>query len=109
MRLFSNPKHKKGFTLIEVIIIAVLVAVLAAVAIPTYLNYVNAQRQQLVDDLAKTGAAAANSVYRRTGTTPTVADLNLFLPNSTQFKVQVNSTTVTVIDSVHSKTGTANY
>ncbi len=109
MPLLSDQNKKKGFTLIEVIVIAAIIAVLAAITIPSYLNYVNSQRQQLVDDLAKTGAAAANSVFRRTGTTPTVADLNLFLPNSTQFKVQVNSTTVTVIDSVHSKTGTANY
>jgi prepilin-type N-terminal cleavage/methylation domain-containing protein len=33
-------KNQKGFTLVEVIVVAVIVAVLAAVAIPLYIGYI---------------------------------------------------------------------
>ena len=49
-------KDQKGFTLIEVIVVAVIVAVLAAVAIPLYNGYVNSSRQNVVDNNA--GSAA---------------------------------------------------
>jgi type IV pilus assembly protein PilE len=37
-------KNEKGFTLVEVVVVAVIVAVLAAVAIPSYFAYVRSAR-----------------------------------------------------------------
>ena len=42
----------EGFTLVEVIVVAVIVAVLAAVAIPLYLNYVTTSRNQVAQNTA---------------------------------------------------------
>jgi type IV pilus assembly protein PilA len=44
-------KSNNGFTLVEVIVVAVIVSILAAVAIPLYLNYITDSR----------GNAAANA------------------------------------------------
>jgi prepilin-type N-terminal cleavage/methylation domain-containing protein len=54
----NNLKNQKGFTLIEIIAVLVILGVLAAVAIPKYLTL----QQQAVNSAAygATGAAASN-------------------------------------------------
>jgi prepilin-type N-terminal cleavage/methylation domain-containing protein len=49
---FHRKRNKKGFTLVEVIVVAVIVAVLAAVAIPLYLGYVQRARIQAAENAA---------------------------------------------------------
>ena len=101
MRFFSSLKknvgNKAGFTLVEVIVTSVIVAILAAVAIPNYVNYVNSQRVTTCTNLAETGAASANSYFRRTGNVPTVAQLNLYY-DSTKYLVTVADPNVNVKD-----------
>lgn len=45
-------KNQKGFTLVEVIVVAVIVAVLAAVAIPLYIGYINDSNRQAAQNAA---------------------------------------------------------
>ncbi|MFW5813350.1 MAG: prepilin-type N-terminal cleavage/methylation domain-containing protein, partial [Fibrobacterota bacterium] len=85
----------KGFTLIEVIVVAVIVAVLAAVAIPLYNGYIHDTRQDVVDNLAQTAAAAANAYWRKTGAMPTPDQLKLFYDKST-YKIDIDGTNVIV-------------
>ena len=72
-------KNQNGVTLVEIIVVAVIVAVLASVGIPIYSGYIRDQRQTTVNNLAETAAASANTYWRRTGVNVTDADL---LPRS---------------------------
>jgi len=58
---------KNGFTLVEVIVVAVIVLILSAVAIPLYNGYIRDARWNTVTNLAETAAADANAHFRRTG------------------------------------------
>jgi len=70
--MLKNNKKSKGFTLVEVIVVAVIVGVLAAVAIPLYLNYVNDSRLQSATNVA--GAAAVFcAACKNSGDTATIA------------------------------------
>ena len=54
-------KNQKGFTLVEVIVVAVIVAVLAAVAIPLYMGYMRDSRVNVGNNIAGTIASAAGA------------------------------------------------
>jgi type IV pilus assembly protein PilA len=63
-------KSNRGFTLVEVIVVAVIVAVLSAVAIPLYIGYVNDSAQNMVkNEAASLSAAVCSAInYQFTGT-----------------------------------------
>lgn len=65
--MIQFQSNKKGFTLIEAIVVAVIILVLASVAIPIFSGFVNDARQNTVDNLAETAAAAANTFVRKRG------------------------------------------
>ncbi len=90
---YMHFRSDQGFTLVEVIVTAVIVVILAAVAIPNYIGYVAQTRQDAVDGLAETVAAAANSHWRKTASVPTLASLGITY-DSTKYKITVGTTTV---------------
>lgn len=54
---------RKGFTLIEVLVVAVIVAILAAVAIPAYNGYIQSSKERVAKNTAGTVAAALAAYY----------------------------------------------
>ncbi|MCK5759685.1 MAG: prepilin-type N-terminal cleavage/methylation domain-containing protein [Candidatus Delongbacteria bacterium] len=54
---------KKGFTLIEVLVVAVIVAILAAVAIPAYNGYIMTSKERVATNTAGTVASALAAYY----------------------------------------------
>ena len=54
---------KKGFTLIEVLVVAVIVAILAAVAIPAYNGYIQTSKERVAKNTAGTVAAGLAAYY----------------------------------------------
>lgn len=61
-------KGRRGFTLVEVIVVAVIVAVLAAVAIPLYVSYVNDSRVNQCENVAGSVAHFCSACMNEAGT-----------------------------------------
>lgn len=57
----SRIKAQAGFTLVEVIVVAVIVAVLAGVSVPLYLGYVNSSRLNAASNAAGSAASFAGA------------------------------------------------
>lgn len=101
----QSTNNKKGFTLVEAVVVAVIVLVLAGIAIPIYNGFVNDARQGTVNNLAETAAAAANTFVRKTGNLTDVNQLDLHydsniftisLPGGNNIKVDGYGKTKTV-------------
>jgi type II secretory pathway pseudopilin PulG len=95
-----------GFVLVEVIVVAVIVGIISAVAIPVYLGMIKTQRRQVTQNIAQSAAVSANIYYRRYGFNPTCGILpptcstvlGIFLPDPNKYEVSVQGNYVVVVD-----------
>lgn len=65
-----KKKYQKGFTLVEVIVVAVIVAALAAVAVPLYLGYVESSRKNAAANTAGSVASFCGACRNGGGQPP---------------------------------------
>ena len=63
--MFPQSRKEKGFTLVEVIVVAVIVAVLAAVAIPLYMGYIRDSRINVANNVAGSVASACGATRQQ--------------------------------------------
>jgi type IV pilus assembly protein PilA len=64
----KNLKKQQGFTLVEVIVVAIIVAALAAVAIPLYNGYVTSSRNNAAANAAGSVASFMGACITQGGT-----------------------------------------
>jgi prepilin-type N-terminal cleavage/methylation domain-containing protein len=69
----KKRKNEQGFTLVEVIVVAVIVAVLAAVAIPLYNGYIRDSRTNVCQNNAATIASSFTAKIAQNGNFATTA------------------------------------
>ena len=67
MKLQKILKSRKGFTLMELIIVLVIVAILAAALIPSFLNFATRAREESLYAQARVGMVAAQVLITESG------------------------------------------
>jgi type IV pilus assembly protein PilA len=62
-RILRRTKHEHGFTLIELMVVLVVIGVLIAIAIPTYLGFKDRAADRAAQANLRTALAAAEAYY----------------------------------------------
>jgi len=68
--MLKHFRNRKGFTLVEILIVVVMLAILFAIAVPIYVSYVASARSAEAQEAINSIKAAANVHHARTGAWP---------------------------------------
>ena len=78
--MFSKLRNQKGFTLIELMIVVAIIGILAAVAIPAFMRYMNKAKSTEAEQFIKKIQDGAIQYYHRP-TQPTLTPVPKQFPN----------------------------
>src|SRR6476661_28231 len=84
-KLLRRTQEEKGFTLIELLVVILIIGILAAIAIPAFLNQKGKAYDSNAKSDARTAATAEETYYTdNNGYTATVTDLTAIEPTLNQ-------------------------
>jgi len=72
--MLKHFRERKGFTLVEILIVVVMLAILFAIAVPIYVKYVAQARAAEAQEAINAIKSAANVYYARFGQYPSNID-----------------------------------
>lgn len=113
--------HEEGFTLIELMVVVLIIAVLLAIAIPTFLGAQSKAKDRSAQSSARNAITAANTIYADTGSFAgaTTTELGVVEPSLTYAaaadasqgpkNVSVDPGTTVIYMAAKSETGTCFY
>jgi type IV pilus assembly protein PilA len=84
--LVSKKKNNEGFTLIELLVVIIIIGILAAIALPSFLNQANKARQSEAQTYTGSVNRGQQAYYlQKTAFASTLSDLELGIPVSTDY------------------------
>lgn len=104
-------KNKKGFTMIEMIVVLVIIAILAAISVPAMIGYVQQARDSQYIQEARVGFVAAQAVVTEltaNGNTAAIAGLQSNPHNNPKFVSLIGAVTGTFSNVQTDAGGTVN-